>query len=347
MEFNRELLFFFSALGAFNGLVLSLYFLLFAKPRHISSKFLGAFLLMMSIRIGKSVFFYFNNDLALEYLQFGLTACILIGPFLYFYVKSVVQPESKTIKTWRYHVGLWLTLALVVGYLYPFKTNVELWRPHFIMTIYYQWFLYTIATGYILRDVFIKFFRKNKKLESTDIWLTSIFIGNLMVWAAFTFSRFSSYILGALTFSFLFYLLFLFLFFNKKKRSIIFQNVPKYVDRKIEAAQATLLMEKLERIMLEQEPYKNPNLKSSNLAKQLNISTHQFSQLLNDSIGKSFPVFINEYRIEEAKRMLKNNENLTLEAIGYECGFNSKSTFYTAFKKEAGTTPALFQKNNS
>ena len=64
MMISRELLFFFSALGAFNGVVIGLYFLLVAKPKTASNYFLGILLLALSIRIGKSVFLYFNDDLA-------------------------------------------------------------------------------------------------------------------------------------------------------------------------------------------------------------------------------------------------------------------------------------------
>ena len=108
-------------------------------------------------------------------------------------------------------------------------------------------------------------------------------------------------------------------------------------------SQATDLIERLGIIMTREEIYKNPNLKSSDVAKELDLSIHQFSQLLNDNLGKSFPVFVNEYRISEAKNILLSNDKLTLEAIGYECGFNSKSTFYTTFKKIVGTTPAKFK----
>ena len=81
----------------------------------------------------------------------------------------------------------------------------------------------------------------------------------------------------------------------------------------------------------------------SDVAKKLQISVHQLSQLLNDNAGKSFPLFINEYRIEKAQQMLTASQHLTLESIGYECGFNSKSTFYTSFKKIMGTTPAKYK----
>lgn len=346
MEISRELLFFFSALGAFNGIVLSFYFLFFAKPKHISSQFLGAFLLMMSIRTGKSVFFYFNPSLSFHFLQFGLTACFFIGPFLYFYIKSIVKPNRDIKVEWKYHILILLAIATVFGLLYPFKTNVNLWRPYFIKIIYYSWLIYSLLAGYHLLSTIRKIFDKTTKIKSLEIWLLSVYFGNLAVWAAYNYSRFASYIVGALTFSFLFYLVLLFLFFNKKKRSIIFNSSEKYSDKKIKESTANELINKLRLVMSDDKLYKNANLKSSDVAKKIQLTTHQFSQLLNDNLDKNFAVFVNEYRIEAAKKMLLNNNSFTLEAIGYECGFNSKSTFYTYFKKIVGKTPAQFRGSN-
>ncbi len=346
MEISRELLFFFSALGAFNGIVLSFYFLFFAKPKHISNQFLGAFLLMMSIRTGKSVFFYFNHNLSLHFLQFGLTACFFIGPFLYFYIKSIVKPESNIKIEWKFHFVILLLIVLTIGFLYPFKTNVDLWRPYFIKTIYYSWLAYSLLAGYQLLPIIKKVFDKTSKIKSLEVWVLSIYFGNFVVWAAYTYSRFTSYIVGALTFSFLFYLVLLFLFFNKKKRSIIFNYSEKYSDKKIEESKANELIKKLEIIMNDDKLFQNANLKSSDVAKKMQLTTHQFSQLLNDNLEKNFAVFVNEYRIEAAKIMLLKNNSFTLEAIGYECGFNSKSTFYNYFKKIVGKTPAQFRSSN-
>ena len=75
MEFSSQLLFFFSALGAFNGLLIGCYFLLFAKPKSYAYRFLGMSILMLSIRVGKSVFYSFIPDLPFGYLNFGLLAC--------------------------------------------------------------------------------------------------------------------------------------------------------------------------------------------------------------------------------------------------------------------------------
>ena len=343
MEVSRELLFFFSALGAFNGLILSLYFSFFAKPKHISNVFLGAFFGMVSIRVGKSVFFHFNSELSFHYLQFGLTACFFIGPFLYFYIKSVTRASDKTSNAWKYHLAILVPIALIIGFLYPFKNHVDLWRPYIIKTIYIQWLIYILASFYVIRDRIINLFNRQEKRSSINVWLFSILIGNLLLVTSYYFTSFVNYISGALTFSFLLYILLLFVFYNKKNKSILFNTSNKYIDKRIATDEASQLNLKLKTVMNKEELYKNANLKSSEIAKKIGLSTHQFSQLLNDNLGKNFALFVNEYRIEAAKIMLLNNNKLTLEAIGYECGFNSKSTFFSTFKKLAGTTPANFK----
>lgn len=103
------------------------------------------------------------------------------------------------------------------------------------------------------------------------------------------------------------------------------------------------LIVQLKEFMDAKKPFKNPNLKSSDIANELSISTHQLSQLLNDSIGKSFSNFVNEYRVEEAKQIISSNTKYTLDAIGKESGFNSKSTFYTYFKRVVGVTPSKYR----
>ena len=80
------------------------------------------------------------------------------------------------------------------------------------------------------------------------------------------------------------------------------------------------------------------------LAKALHIRPQLLSQLLNNNLNKSFSNFINEYRIEEAKRLLLEDSNLKIEVIAENCGFNSNSAFYTAFKKVTNTTPAKYLK---
>ena len=97
--------------------------------------------------------------------------------------------------------------------------------------------------------------------------------------------------------------------------------------------------------MTEKELFKNPNLKVSDLARAINVSGHQLSQVLNDNIQKNFTLFVNEYRINEACNILSQQKNMTIEAIGNEVGFNSKSTFFATFKKIKCTTPSAYQQS--
>jgi len=96
----------------------------------------------------------------------------------------------------------------------------------------------------------------------------------------------------------------------------------------------------------ENKSYLNPDLSLRDLAKQIEIHPNQLSWILNNSIGKNFNEFINKYRIEAFKSNAKaqENENLTIEGLAYESGFNSKTVFNTYFKRETGLTPRQFLK---
>ncbi|WP_298497882.1 AraC family transcriptional regulator [uncultured Algibacter sp.] len=91
----------------------------------------------------------------------------------------------------------------------------------------------------------------------------------------------------------------------------------------------------------------NPNLSLEILSKELNISEGYLSQLINKNSDLSFNDYINFMRIDEVKNMLNNQDykNYTIVAIGLEAGFNSKSSFYSAFKKFTGKTPVEYKKS--
>ena len=121
MGFGDKVLFFFSALGAFNGLILSMYFFFFAAKKHLSNYFLGALLLVLSIRIGKSVAYFFDYGLPRTFLQIGLTACFFIGPFLYFFIRSEIHQVKKLPGSWTWQILTWLFIILGVGAVYPYE----------------------------------------------------------------------------------------------------------------------------------------------------------------------------------------------------------------------------------
>jgi AraC-like DNA-binding protein len=99
---------------------------------------------------------------------------------------------------------------------------------------------------------------------------------------------------------------------------------------------------------LEQEkPYTDPDLQLQNLADHLGIPSYQLSQIINTELRQNFYELINSLRIAEAKHRLIDpaNQHITILAIAYDIGFNSKSTFNTAFKKYTKMTPSQFKKS--
>ena len=108
-------------------------------------------------------------------------------------------------------------------------------------------------------------------------------------------------------------------------------------------------IEKIKIFMKQEEPYLDPSLSVYNLSKQLNMSAKELSILINHNLNQHFFDFVNEYRIRKAMEIFKNttDEKLTVLEVLYEVGFNSKSSFNTAFKKFTGTTPSEFKRKAS
>lgn len=104
-------------------------------------------------------------------------------------------------------------------------------------------------------------------------------------------------------------------------------------------------LQKLKSLMTETKVFTNPDLKLSLLAEQLGLPTHQVSKLINEKFGKSFTDFVNEYRVNEFILRVNDSKfkSLSIYGIALEVGFNSKSSFNTAFKKITGKTPSQYK----
>lgn len=99
--------------------------------------------------------------------------------------------------------------------------------------------------------------------------------------------------------------------------------------------------------MIEQEPYLEPSLTIQELANQIEMPVRDLSLLINHHLNQHFFDFVNEYRIQRAMKILKDptKKELTILEILYEVGFNSKSSFNTAFKKYTNLTPTKYRNN--
>lgn len=102
---------------------------------------------------------------------------------------------------------------------------------------------------------------------------------------------------------------------------------------------------KIRNHIIQEKLYLDPLLSMESVASELGMSKSYFSKLINSYSNFNFSDFINSLRVEQAKKFLSDDEfsQYTIVAIGLECGFNSKSTFYSAFKKFTSETPTTYR----
>ena len=345
MSPGQSLLFFFSSLGVFNGLLMGLYFLFFTRPGRIQNRYFGLLLLSLTIRIGKSTIYFFHRDLPPTFLQIGLSGCLFIGPLLYLYLRSMIRASKQSTGKDIGQLAGWGIIMLVIGLLFPYAKRPELWNPEIVQGIYAVWVIYVIASARLLQPLFGILLKKPAELTIEQKWLLVVFGTNTLICLVFNsvlYLGFPSYIFGPITFSFVFYVLLAFLLFYPGSKTLIEGKKPRYNQRKIDIETATSIKDGLWRLMNEERRFTDPLLKLKDLASELKVSPHILSQYLNENCGKRFTEYINEYRVEAACRLLRTEHNLSLEGVGREVGFRSKSSFYNAFKKHHGTTPLQY-----
>ena len=104
------------------------------------------------------------------------------------------------------------------------------------------------------------------------------------------------------------------------------------------------LYKKLENLMKNEKPYLNVELKSKDLAAMVGTSSHALSFLFNQYLNKSYYDYVNQYRVEEFKRMVKESDisKYTLSTLAERCGFSSRASFFRHFKAATGQTPAEY-----
>ncbi|MCR6642513.1 MAG: helix-turn-helix transcriptional regulator [Sporocytophaga sp.] len=107
------------------------------------------------------------------------------------------------------------------------------------------------------------------------------------------------------------------------------------------------ILDALELKLSNDKLYTNPELTINMLALEVGFSVKKISLCINKLLNKRFYEYINDKRIEYALILLKERSHYTIEAIAEECGFNSRSAFYRAFKKSTGVTPVSYMQKSA
>jgi AraC-like DNA-binding protein len=105
--------------------------------------------------------------------------------------------------------------------------------------------------------------------------------------------------------------------------------------------------QKLESHINKHQSFRHKDVRLQSLAKEIGLSSHKLSIVLNSYFNKSFIDYINQYRVNWIKGSIRNPDimqNFTLEALAYSAGFSSRSAFYSSFKKLVGMSPVEYSK---
>ena len=131
-------------------------------------------------------------------------------------------------------------------------------------------------------------------------------------------------------------------------RLIIHRPSKKYLRSTLAPGEVNRIVAAIEDLMKNKKPFLDPALNIEQLASLASTNRHHLSQVLNETLKKSFYDYVNLFRVEEAKGMLNDPQkmNYKIASIAYDSGFNSLSTFNDVFRKIAGVTPSQFRKQS-
>lgn len=334
-------LFLFASLGVINGVLLSLY-LLTKRSKQLLDIYFGGLILSLCIRIGKSVLVHFDRDMDKLILQIGLSACLFIGPFFYLYARSLQDGNQVHKKKDTLLLVILAVAVIVIGVIMPYRTEPDFWNTYMVKGIYIIWGIFALMGLYHTRSVFRQLFQAPFQLSQEKRYVLGIALSFLFITITYQIALFVdgfTYIWGSIIFSISFYYL-----VGRKlvaKKALTPRNTSTPLEN------ASELFQQVEALMAAQKPFINPKLKLDDLAVEAGVSRHILSRVLNEEYHHGFSQYIKEHRVSEAKELIKVRHELSLEGIGFEAGFNSKSAFFEAFKKVTGHTPSAYKKSIS
>lgn len=340
----------------FQGTLLTIYILVSSNKKSKGDRLLATIIGALTVQI--LGLFFVNRGVASDFFQSVNCAYgFLYGPLLFFYIRCITQKQFVFSKMNFLHFfpflvvcfGIWFTNGKIcspetyIGYVvhilfYIFLCFIQVKKYKQIMKANYsqlEWLnvgwlhgVFVVFCLIVLTDIaqFIAFFLglNTYFLENTVFLLILVTI-NLLYFYGFTSSRKP---------------------FGYSKEDLLFTAALTSRKRiNTTLGENKKLIAKLENHMLTHESFKNYDLTIATLAKEMDIPKRKLSELINDHYDQNFVDFINTYRINSAKERFMNPKSHaeTILEVLYEVGFNSKSSFNTAFKKKTGITPSEFK----
>ena len=341
MELQNIILILLSGLGVFHGIFIALVLGNYKGAFNISNKILSVLMIILSIRVGKSVLREFSKNLEIIYVYLGLSLLLFIGPLFYLYSRSLIhKQQSLNKKDWVH----FLPGVFFIGLAFPLQQFGFKNLPTPVTALLFFIFYVHLMVYLLLTK---KRFLSKSGSQNNDVidWLTLLFYGLISIWIVYVLNIFEDqipYIIGPIVYSLTVYTI-TYLAVSKKYLQLI--NTVKHPTNSFNEEETKTLFTQIDHLVKEEKLYLDPAISLAILSKHLKASTQKISFTINTKSGYNFNEYINRYRVDYAIHLLTTPEGkaITIAAIGTDAGFNSLSSFNQAFKKVTGKTPSKFR----
>ena len=336
------------------------------KGRSVSDKVLASWLFLMAVEFGTYAVDMITFDGAVTLSN----PFFLFNPTLYLYTCSLTDKKFSLRWIQLLHLVPYLFFE-VTAYLLQEKLVVKLFfnsdqiqwfRISFIAATFISWIIYSVISILKVHRHRINLQNEFSTLDSYKriSWLLFVLIFYMLYWLATVVIGILNYfliteqIILSFSYSILLGLLYILGFYGLKQELIFpdsHGNEPegngKYKYSRLQQKYKRELQQKIKLYFEKEEPFLDSELTIGKLSETLDLPRHVVTEVLNTGFKKNFYQFVNEYRVNAVKKMLSDPKHdiLSIEAIGYECGFNSKSTFFSVFKSLTGKTPTQFKQD--
>jgi AraC-like DNA-binding protein len=341
------------------------------KGKRLSNRILAGFMASNALLIGHYLLSRFqmisaNGNPILW--SIGVSSYLLLMPFLFLYLQSLCYKDFRLRTVHILHGGPFF--ACMALWLYAHITSQEVrqfgdpsrWQQLVATAEYWghygtehlQILSYLVASVVVLAAYRRRLKDIYSSIERIDLgWCNVLLAGFAVMWSLDflnwilrTFSTtsgmqrywlFLSSLFINLTFT-------LVVAYKGLAQSASFSGIGapgKYAASRLKHSACEAILRKLNKFMEQEKLYLEPSLSVQRLAGKLGVPVKHLSQAIHVCSNQNFYDYVNSYRIEKAKRRLRDDRyrNHTVLAVAYDVGFNSKSVFNAAFKKHAGNTP--------
>jgi AraC-like DNA-binding protein len=351
----------------------------YKKGKRLSNRLLAGFMISNVLLIAHFLmrrFGWISMEKWTVIYSLGNSAYLFLMPFLYLYIRSLCYKDFNLKMIHLLH-AIPFTILVLFSLLVHFMNHivvrsvvfisiqqhighVEYWSHKAAMHLQILSYLVasiSVLTAYRkrLRDLY-------SSVEKIDlIWCNVLLVGFSAMWFLdllnwiLSITNVSSNIVShrMLISSLLINLTFtLVVTYKGLAQSVSFSGIrelPKYAASRLKPSDCKKIVAKLTALIKNEKPYLFPSLSAEDLSKALKVPVKNLSQTMHTCMNQNFYDFINGYRIEDVKKRIRDKRfrNLTLLALAYDAGFNSKSVFNAAFKKHTGMTPKEYKRRYS